>query len=298
MRMVWLYLTVFCLGISTVFGQSASWDTTAPFCQILDASPDSVCSIGIGYVPSSRFEGYRKTRMAEVDATCDLAYYRDVLLGDIDVSLNVDGSLLFSSGNLQLPDQLLALAPDVGWTWRYINGSAVQVRAAPGIYSDIEELAFRSFALPFSVAGVMTFSPELSATVGMKLRPGFDQLFMPIVGAVWGPSDWLRIEATLPEARVLYYWNSEWRVHLSWAWENMTYSIREKGDYDRKKITFESYRTTAGVTHKLPGDLYVTGEIGLLRGRNVVFERTPAFMADEIDIENAVFTRVGVGGTF
>lgn len=298
MRTGWIYLLIGCLSVSHVYAGGSSWGTTAPFCQILDNSPDPACSATLGYTQASRFSGYGKTRIAEFEGSSELGYYRDVLLGDIDVRLDVDGMLFLGSADIQLPNQLLALAADVGWTWRYVNGSALQVRVAPGVYSDIEGLSLGSLAMPISAAGVMTFNSEVSATVGMQLRPGFDQIFMPIIGVVWGPADWIRVEATLPEARVIGYWNSEWSGHLAWAWENTTYSIREKGDYDRKKITLESYRTTVGVTRTLPGELSVIGEVGMLSNRSVVFKRAAGSMPRDIDIENALFVRFGLGGSF
>lgn len=294
---------LFCLllvGIGTSHGsaQGSDWDSTAPRCQILDKAPEPAYSLGLTYIEESQFDGFGKSRMAELDGAWELAYYRDILSGDIDLGLDFDGMLFFSSAELQLPDQLVVLAADVDWTWRYVNGAAIQVRAAPGIYSDIEELAFRSFAFPFSAAGVMTFSSELSATVGLQVRPGFDQLVMPIIGAVWGPADWIRIEATLPEARLSVRWNDEWSSYLAWAWENTTYSIREKGDYDRKKITLEGYRTSLGVARSLSDSLHFVGEIGMLSDRSIVFERTPGLMPEDIDVESGAIARFGVGGAF
>ncbi len=231
-----------------------------------------------------------------MDGAWEVGYFRDVLLGDIDVALDFDGMLILSSADLQLPDQLIALSAEVAWTWRYVNGTALQVGATPGIYSDMEELNFRSFAVPLSVAGVMTLMPELSAIGGLHVRPGFERLLMPIAGVVWQPCDWLRVEATVPEARVLYHWDSQWSVHAGWAWESTTYSIREKGDYNRKKLSFESYRTAVGATYAFSDALRVTGEVGRLTERNVEFKTAPVGMDEEIDIHDELFVRVGIGG--
>ncbi len=267
-----------------------------PVCQILDYTSDPVSSVGIEFVQSRGFTGYDDSGIISVDGAWKLAYFHDVLLGDIDLSLDMDGTLFLRSADLQLPDQLLALAADVGWTWRYINGTALQLRAAPGIYSDIEELNFRSMAMPVSAAGIMTVAPELSAIAGVEVRAGFERWLMPIFGAVWQPANWLRIEATVPEARLECLWSHLWSSHVSWEWESATYRIREKGDYDRKKITLDSYRTAAGVTYAVSDSLHVTGEIGKRTERSVEFKHAPVGMDEEIDIHDGWFLRVGIGG--
>ncbi len=298
MTTVLICLLVFCLSTTQIRAQDSTWGTTAPRCQILDRSLDSSYSLGLAFVPESRLEGHGETRIAEFDASGTLGYFHDVLLGDIDVRLDLDGKLFFKSARIQLPDQVMALSADVGWTWRYVNDSALQVRVAPGIYSDVEELALRSFAMPVSVAGVMTINPQLSATVGMQLRPGFERFFMPIVGAVWGPADWLRVEATLPEAKAVCHWNDVWSTHVGWAWESMTYIIRDKGDFDRKRMSLEAYRTTLGVSYALRDERRVICELGSLSNRSIEFERRAPGMEREIDIRSATFVRVGIGGPF
>ncbi len=298
MNKVLVCLVLLNLAIASVHAQDSTWGAGSSTCQILDHTSDSAYSLGLSFVPESRLSGHGETRIAEFDGACEMGYFRDVLLGDIDVNLLLDGKIFFSSGRIQLPDQLVVLAADVGWTWRYVNGSALQVRAAPGIYSDIEELNFRSLALPLSAAGVMTFNPQISATVGLQLRPGFERIFLPIIGLVWGPTDWLRVEATLPEAKAICHWNDVWSTYIGWAWESTTYRIREKGDFDRKKMSMEAYRTTVGASYALSHDLRVIGEIGALSERNIEFERRAPGMEKEIDLHSATFVRVGIGGPF
>ncbi len=298
MKTVLAYLLLLSLGASHVWAQASSWNTTASRCQILDEPPSPAYTLGLSYIMNSRFNGYGQSRIAKIDGSLELGYFHDVYCGDIDVGLDLDTTLFLGSAQLQLPDQLVALAVDAGWTWRYINGSAVQVRVAPGIYSDIEELALNSFALPFSVAGVMTFHPTLSGIAGVQMRPWFERFFMPIIGAVWAPADWLRIEATLPEARICYRWDEMWSAHVGWAWESTTYRIREKGSYNRKQITLESYRTAAGVTYSPRDDRRITGEIGLLSNRSIEFEHAAAGLDSDIDVSDEWFFRVGVVGPF
>ncbi len=298
MKTVLTCLLLVGLTVSPIRAQDSSWATSASACQILDRSSDSSYSLGLSFIPDSRLAGHGETRIAELDASGELGYFRDVLLGDIDVRLDLDSKLLFKSAEIQLPDQLVALSVDAGWTWRYINDTALQIRIAPGIYSDIEELTLRSFAVPLSAAGVMTVSPELSATVGMQIRFGFARTLMPIVGVVWGPADWLRVEATLPEAKAICHWNDVWSSYLGWAWESTTYVIRDKSEFDRKRMSLEAYRTTLGTSYALSDEQRVIFEIGMLADRTIEFERHPIGMEREIEVRNATFARIGIGGPF
>lgn len=299
MRTVLSGFLVLNMCVMSVLAQTGrSWRDSAPVCQILDRPSEPVYRLALGYVPKCDFEGYDDSHMLDLDAEMDWAYFHDVWMGDIDTRFVFDGQLLLSSAGLQLPDQLVALAVDTRWTWRYVNGSALQVRAAPGIYSDIEELAFRSFNMPFSVAGIKTFNPEFSAIVGMELRPAFERFFMPIAGVVWSPADWLRVEATVPEAKAICHVNSLLSAYVGWAWESISYNIREKGDYDRERIAFETYRTSLGVSYVVSRDLRVVGELGTLTERSVKFKRVSDSMDDDIDIDDAVYGRVGIAGPF
>ncbi len=291
-----LFVLSLCAGQAVA--QGYSWDKVAPSCQILDKNQTPSYSVDLSYIADSDFSGYDSSRFMELNASLELGYYYDVLEGELDMALDFDGTWLLSSAGLQLPDQLVVLALDAGLTWRYMNGVALQVRVAPGIYGDFEEVTIENWNMPISVAGVKRFNSDVSAIAGVQVRFGFERELMPIVGVVWAPSDWLRIEATLPEAKAVYYFNDVWSANVQWAWESMTYNIREKGDYDREKVTFESYRTSLGATYSISDSLKLTGDIGMLRGRGVEFKRTADDMDNSIDISSEAFARVGLAGPF
>ncbi len=298
MKILFSCLVVFSLCAGQVLAQDYSWDKTAPACQILDKAPTPVYSVELSFIADSEFDGYESTQFAELDAALELGYFYDILQGELDLALEFDGTMPFSSAGLQLPDQLVAFALDAGLTWRYINGLALQVRVAPGVYTDFEEVTISNWNMPISVAGIMSFNSDVSAIAGAQVRFGFEREIMPIVGVVWAAADWVRIEATLPEASAICYFSDVWSANLSWVWDSMTYKIREKGDYDRDKITLESYRTSMGVSYAISDALKLTGDLGIVTGRKVQFAKTPDGMDDSIDISSEAFVRVGVAGPF
>lgn len=291
-------LFVFCLSSGLVLAQGYSWDKTAPACQILDKAPIPVYSAELGFIGDSEFDGYGNASFSELNATLELGYFYDILQGELDLALDFDGMLLSGSADLELPDQLVACYLDAGMTWRYFNGLSLQVRIAPGEYSDLEQIDISNWNMPISVAGIRTFNSDVSAIAGFQYRYGFDREVMPILGVVWSAADWVRIEATLPKARAICYINDDWSANLSWSWDSMTYKLREKGDYDRDKITFDSYRTSIGVSYALYDSLKLTGDLGIISGREVIFKDPPVGMDGSIDISSESFIKFGIAGPF
>ena len=298
MKYLHICLLVTALGSVQALAKNYSWDTTAPVCQILDKAPIPAYSLDLTYVSEGHFDGYGDSSILELDGYLELAYFYDVLSGDLDLNLDFNGTLFLSAAELQLPNQLMALALDTGLTWRYLNGTAIQLRVAPGIYSDVESISFGNWYMPFSLAGIKRFTSTLSGIAGVEIRAGFDRIIMPIAGLVWAPDNSFRLEATLPEAQAIYYWDDIWTSYIGWTWESTTYSIREKSDYDREKITLESYRTFIGTSYAISDQLRLIGEAGITSGRKVIFEETPDDMDDSIDISSDLFIKFGIGGPF
>jgi len=278
--------------------RGSSWETPGEVCQILDRPAKPVWNANMALIPARRFSGYGKTEFIEFDGSAEIAYYRDVLMGDIDVDVGLALSLFPDSAGLQFPDQLMWLAADAGWTWRYVNGAALQVRVAPGIYSDAEEISSSAFSMPLSVAGVYIFNSSLSGTAGLQLRPGWELAAMPIVGVAWEISNQVRLEAMLPESRLVVAVDDLLQLHAGFAWNNTTYAIKEKGSYDRKHVTLEDYRTSVGATYLLVDELHLVGELGYVYKREVEFDRVPSGSSNDASIDSTPYVRFGIAGPF
>ena len=292
-----LYLLTLLIPLS-IFAQDSTWETSLPECQILDNSVEPVWSINLGLIPDRRFSGHGKAEMIELDADYELGYYRDVFTGDIDLNINCDLTILPDSARLALPDQLMALALDVGWTWRYLNGSAIQVRIAPGIYSDFEEFGGGAFSIPMSIAGIYAFNSNLSGIAGLQFRPSWELAVMPIVGAVWEISDQARLEAMLPESKLTVIVDDLWQIFGGIAWNNTSYAIRDKSTYDRKQITFEDWRANFGSTYLLSDGFHLVGELGYVFNRTVEFERVAEGEDSNVNIDSTPYIRIGIAGPF
>lgn len=291
------------LGMSVLLASSAiaatlSWEQSMEYCQILDTPPVSVCQVGLRFAPESRFEGYGQSAFLELEADWEFAYFKNVVLGDIDLNFKLRSILLLDSAELQLPDQVAKIALDAGWTWRKENGIALQLRTTPGIYSDLEEIDTDILFTPFSCSLIRAFNPKLSGIVGFELRPGFEREIMPVIGIEWEINDFLRLAAGLPESRFVCSITEDWSTHLGFNWQNTSFRLREKGDYDRDLITIEDFRAYWGLTHKISDQLMFTGELGYVFDRSVEFKDPAEGLASDVDIERAMFMRFALGVPF
>lgn len=271
---------------------SDSWYRGATRCPVLDVRRDPVYTLDLGLVLPADIETGDAFSLMEWDIQTDLLYFREVLLGDLDVRLRFQSAIPLNGGGLKLPDQLLAVSIDNRWTWRYVNDTAFQWRFEPGFYSALESLSLESLAMPMTFTGIKTIDSTLSAVAGISLRLGFERVFMPVAGVAWQPAPGFRLEALVPESRVIYYVRQAWAVHARWAWESMTYQLPDDR-HDRKRVTFESQRLALGLTHEVNPEFRIGGEFGLLSGREIEFGR-----GGKGDVDSALYLRVGIGGAF
>ena len=266
-------------------------------CRILDA-PVPVYEVGLGFVPESGFEGHGDSAAMELHADWAFAYFTDVALADLDLNLRFRSTVFLDSAGLELPDQVSQIALDSGWTWRYVGGWALQFHALPGMYSDLEEVSSDVFFMPVSLALVKAYNPYLSGIVGTQYRMGFEREFIPLIGLAWDISDAVRLDARLPESRLTWYGGRDWSTHLGFEWRNMTFSLREAGAIDRKKLTLEDYQGYWGLAYRLSDELQLTGEIGSVFGRGMEFDRQVEGWQRDVDIDPALFLRFMVVGPF
>lgn len=290
-------LVAWVCGVSV---QGASWvDYSNPTCQMLDNPLDPLYTVDIGFIPESRLVGYGETGMLEIDGQWnDLAYFRDVLSGDMDLDFNINAKLFLDSAEIELPDQVARIAFDSGWTWRYADGGAFQFRVKPGMYSDMEEISSEVWYVPVSVAFIRSFHPDISGLLGVEGRPGFDRVFMPLVGIDWLVHEKVRLSARLPESRMVIHFTKYWNAFLGFEWNNISYALREKSSYRRDMMTYEDFRYTGGVTYKMSDDLQLTVAVGSAFERSIEFEKPAEDQARKIDMEREAFVRFGIGGPF
>lgn len=279
-------------GAAVAAAPSASWYRGATPCPVLDGRADPDYRLDAGFVLPADVETGETLSLLEWDIRSDLLYFREVLLGDLDIRLHFQSLIPLDGGGLHLPDQLLAVGLDNRWTWRYVNDTAFQWQFAPGFYGAFDALRIESLTVPMTFMGIKTLDSSLAAVAGIAVRPGFEHVVLPVAGVVWQPGPAFRLEALVPEARVIYYPLGAWAVNARWAWESMTYQLPDDRA-DRKRVTFASYRLSVGVTREVNPEFRVGGELGLLNGREIDFGR-----GGDVDVDPILYLRLGIGGAF
>lgn len=258
-------------------------------CQILDNLYEPIYRVNAGLIPRSRVQGRGSTTVAELDADWEMGFIRNVFRGEMDIHARTRNSFFIGSGDIDLPSQTTSLALDAGWTLRYGQGKAFQLRAVPGLYGDSNSLDGRGFYVPFSLALIRAFHPDLSGVAGLEVRPGFYRTLMPIIGFKWEPFPWLGIEPRLPHSRITVFATPEWSAYAAFEWRSRTYALSDA----RRKIALQDFRTYGGLAHRLSDRMELSLEVGRVFGREAKFRRGGGY-----DIEPVVFARVGFGGPF
>jgi len=267
-------------------------------CQILDNPDKPIYDISVCHIPEARIGSYGDSSVVEIEIDWYFAQLMDIGYGDIDLNMVLDLTLWGHSAGIQMPDQLLEFALVAGWTWRYDSGMGFQVRTMPGVYSDMEEFSSEMFYMPWSFAVVHAFDPSLSGIIGAQIRPSFNRVVLPLIGAEWQVNDAWRVKVQVPESRVTWYAAPDWSVYLGLDWQDTTYSLREKGTFDREELTLEDWRVYVGSTYRLTDQIELSADIGSVFDRNIEFEDDSDSFDGEIDISSEMFLRFGIIGPF
>ncbi len=289
-----LAATVWLTGPAMADAQLPSSDT----CLILDKTARPICELGLGYLPDSDFDDYGSAGILELDGYWDVAYFRDILMADLDLVLELESKTLTGGAGLDLPGNLFAFAVDAGITWRYIGGTALQLRAAPGLYTDLDGLDFEDVHYPCSIALVQSFDPTLAAIVGLQLRPSFLTRVMPIVGVEWQAADLLRISARLPESRISWYIVEDLSTHLGFEWNNRSYSLAESSSPDRDMLEIEDFRVFWGVSCGLSEQASLVGQLGYAFNRSVAFSDERPDADEDVNVDSTPYLRIALAGPF
>ncbi len=262
------------------------------YSQHLDADVRNVYAIGLAYVSETEFGPYGATDMAEADIEFRLFRFDEFLWGSFDAWVDAHAIGFIENPDMgALPDAVIDAALDIGMTWRFVNGWSTEVRAAPGLYSDVAEPAF---SIPLTLNFYYAVNPDLSIKLGGTVRPGWDIPFMPNVGVAWQPADVLRIEAMLPKSAVTLFPGYIASVFGTFEWRNVTYALADEPGTP-EDMTLDDMLVTAGAALCPFGDYRIVGEYGVFLQRELSadVEENAA-----IDLSKESFIRVMIKGAF
>lgn len=268
-----------------------TWSRGATRCVIQDQRLNPVYTADLDIIMPARIVTGRKVSFIDINSQSELLYFRDLLLGDLDLQLKAHARFPSAEAKLELPSVLTILALDTSWTWRYVNDTAFRLTLQPGFYGDLEEL-LGTMDMPVGGFFIKTINTSVSAIAGLTVRWRSDLPIMPSAGLVVQPSDWFRVEATVPSGQVIVHATQRWSGRAFWDWDSVTYRLPDDR-YDRRYLAFEGTRLGLGVSHEITPEFRVNADAGLLAGRSMIFGR-----GGETDVGRSLFVRLGVGGAF
>ena len=263
-------------------------------CQILDKPLDHAYEVGCSFIPNSSFGGYGKSETLELDGDWPFGIIKDFGGGDIDFGLMIRDSFFLGSAGLGLPSQLGEVVLDSGFTLRGSNGTAVQLRLQPGLYTDFQNTRGDSFKIPVEPLLVHAFDPDFSGMLGLQVRPGFDRVLMPVVGVAWKINDDLRLDAGVPHSRFQWTIVPDIKTYVGFDWENTSYALAAS-DGHGDQVTLEDFRVYWGMQTVVSDTLQFSGEIGNVFKRSIEFDQFPS---GRIDVGSSVYVRFAVGAPF
>ena len=292
------FVIVCCLALGWSVQRGYGWQPAVEQCPYLDGAPQPFFSAEIGIMPDAR-TGDRGPKYAQVEvrSSADLVYFHDVAYGDLDLDLRFDSLFPLRKSAFKPPAHLMALVLETRWFWRYVNKTAFELQLAPGFYSSTEDLLDMPLAMPITAAGIYTVDPSLALVAGLQLRPGFYHVFVPYGGVVWQPHAQVRLDATVPDARLTVHLDREWSGYAGWSWQSTTYHVKPDA-VGRNRLSFTSQELYLGISRALFEELHLSSSLGWAIDRDVRATRSRSSRRQTIEIEDALVFRFGVQGAF
>jgi hypothetical protein len=263
------------------------------YSQHLDADVRDIYAYGATYVSETQFGPYGATDIVDADIEFRMFEFNGFLWGAFDAWINAHGMYFLENPDMEaLPDALIDAGIDIGQTWRFVTGWSTEIRAAPGIYSDVTSPAF---AIPLTLNFYYAFHPQLSLQLGGTFRSGWDIPVMPNVGLAWQPADIFRLEAGVPKSTVTLFPRHILSVFGTYEWRNVTYALDDEEPGRPEDMTLDDMFVTAGVALCPMGDYSLTAEVGKFIQREL-----SADVAENnaIDLSKEQFIRIMIKGGF
>ncbi|MCL1909996.1 MAG: hypothetical protein FWG05_03565 [Kiritimatiellaeota bacterium] len=279
-------------GVSTGDPEHDAWLFGELYSQHLDAPRRNPYSYGGSYLPKTSFGTYGTTDVVEVSADLRIFKFDNFLLGTIDLwGFGRAMGFIENPDMSSLPDALIEAGLDLGLAWRSEIGWSLEVRAAPGMYSDI---AAPAFGCPLTLNLYFCADPTLSFQIGGTYRPGWGIPFMPNAGVAWQPVDEIRVEAGVPRSKLTLFGDYMISPFATFEWRNTTYGLSGKDEIP-DNLTYEEMFLTAGISFCPMRTWSLTGEYGKFLHRHL---NADVVEDSNIDLSRDSFFRVMLKSEF
>lgn len=211
----------------------------------------------------------------EIDTFASFALPFPITAWPLVITPGFNMHLLGGPENTDLPARLYDTYFDFMWLPTFVNRYTLLLAVSPGYYSDFEVSDADAFRVTGKGLVLYDAVPDRLQLVAGVLYLGRDNLkLLPVGGAIWTPTDYLRFEFIFPKPKLAVCFNEgfgyqDW-VYSTAEYGGNTYSVeRTSGAHD--KITLQDFRILMGVERKLNGGTGYSLEAGYVFGRRVTY---------------------------
>jgi hypothetical protein len=151
---------------------------------------------------------------------------------------------------LGLPPRVYDLYVDLSWTpWTGEHWS-VSVGLTPGLYTDFAQASGDMFQLTGWVIGTRPLGPEWQLVLGAAYVRQLQTTLIPVVGAIWTPSDDIRFELIFPKPKYAVRYQQTNEGSLWWYVAGQlgggAWSVAD-GPNDSALVGYSDWRLVLGV---------------------------------------------------
>ncbi|MGF1580712.1 MAG: hypothetical protein ACFCD0_15225 [Gemmataceae bacterium] len=194
-----------------------------------------------------------------------------------------------------LPPRLYLASASFFWMSKPTKNLQIRFGVSPTIASDFEA-SNNAFRLPIFAVVTYQWNPEWQFLLGVTYLDRNDVNVLPIAGAIWTPTEDVRVELTIPRPRlakrIWLPWDAgleaeNW-VYLAGELGGGTWAIRRTSGVD-DEVTLRDFRILLGWERKMPDGINFRLEGGYVFGRRIEYESD----TEDLSPSDAIFLRAG-----
>lgn len=270
------------------------------------SDPDESCTTTAPATPTRRIPiydtGLTATYLApvegfgvsDIDAKASLVFPVFVKGSPLRLAMGAGTTMISAPAGLDVPSQLYNFTAELRWFIPLKPSWGIDLGAGGGVFSDLSGNAGQGFRVTGRAILVKDLNPHWKLSGGILILGRKNLPAMPIAGAIYTPSDDVRVELLIPRARYMR------RVRLNgnrehWAYAGVevfggnTWAVTQSNGAEDTFI-YQDNRLIAGYEVKVPGGLAGRIEAGYVFMRHVKFSNAPT----TLDPGGTVMVRAGV----
>lgn len=201
------------------------------------------------------------------------------------------GADLLDVDSLDLPDELYEVTLEARFIRPITDRWTADLSVKPGAFgsSDTDSADFR---LQGRAIGIYQWRPQTKALLGIAYLDREDISMLPVVGLIWTPTDYLKLDLLFPQPRLALRTNcdccSAWWLYLGGEFGGGSWGIR-RADGSQDTATLSDWRFLVGMERESDGlSARIEGGIGFNRRLEYVSG------VGDTDLDTSVFLRTAI----